>query len=137
MGGIKNMTEQWTPKTLHLEIPLSFSSLHLQLQFVGEDLSVLVYGGEHAHIGCTVLSIPRPSLTDSQKTSCTSSVLNVTGHKDEIICRYLSEVITCKYNRTTVCSGGFHCDNLNSEQIQEIVDAVKTSCIDLFKEKGE
>ena len=87
------MTEQWTPKTLHLEIPLSFSSLHLQLQFVGEDLSVLVYGGEHAHIGCTVLSIPRPSLTDSQKTSCTSSVLNVTGHKDEIICRYLSEVI--------------------------------------------
>ena len=92
MGGIKNMTEQWTPKTLHLEIPLSFSSLHLQLQFVGEDLSVLVYGG-----------------------------------KDEIICRYLSEVITCKYNRTTVCSGGFHCDNLNSEQIQEIVDADKTS----------
>lgn len=137
MGGVKNMTEQETPKTQYLKIPLSFSSLHLQFQFVGEDLSVLVYGGERAHIGCTVLSIPRPSLTGSKKTSCTSSVLNVTGHKDEIICRYLSEVIACKYNCTTVCSGGFHCDNLNSEQIQEIVDAVKTSCIDLFKEKRE
>ena len=26
---------------------------------------------------------------------------------------------------------------VTNEQIQEIVDAVKTSCIDLFKEKGE
>ena len=131
MGGIKNMTEQWTPKTLHLEIPLSFSSLHLQLQFVGEDLSVLVYGGEHAHIGCTVLSIPRPSLTDSQKTSCTSSVLNVTGHKDEIICRYLSEVITCKYNRTTVCSGGFHTDGITEKEIIEVQQTVKQFAADL------
>ncbi|MBQ6397572.1 MAG: hypothetical protein IJI06_05425 [Oscillospiraceae bacterium] len=43
------------------------------------------------HIGCAVLAIPRPSLKSDGSMSCTSSVLNLSGHKDETLCRLLAE----------------------------------------------
>ena len=58
---------------------------------LGEDYHILLSGGERSHIGCTVLAVPRPSLDGSGKMSSTASVLNVMGHKDEEVCRYLAE----------------------------------------------
>lgn len=103
---------------------LSFAELTLEIKSVGEDILILVSGGEKPHIGSAVLAVPRKSLS-SDSISCTSSVLNVTGHKDEKICRDLAESFCKKYNAVTVCTGGFHCDNLTAAQIQEVVDACK------------
>ena len=104
---------------------LSFSELTIEIKSVGEDILILLSGGDKPHIGCAVLSIPRKSLRDENKISCTSSILNVTGHKDEIICRHVAENFCKKYNAVTVCTGGFHCDNLKAEQIQEVIDIIK------------
>ena len=104
---------------------LSFAELKIEIKSVGEDILILVTGGDKPHIGSAVLAIPRKSLRDEKIISCTSSVLNVTGHKDEKICRYLAETFCKKYNAVTICAGGFHVDNLTAEQIQEVVDACK------------
>ena len=71
------------------EKQLSFAGITVRITKVGEDYSILLTGGGKPHIGCTVLSIPRPSLTGDGSISVTSSVLSLTGHKDETICRYL------------------------------------------------
>lgn len=104
---------------------LSFGKLVLKITNVGEDLHLLLTGGEKPHLGCTVLAVPRPSLTGSGDTGVTSSVLNLTGHKDEIICRYLAEETARRRNAVTVCTGGFHVDNITKEQIDEVLLAVK------------
>lgn len=111
-------------------IELSFSELRISINRLGQDYSVLLLGGEKPHIGCTVLSIPRPSLTGDGSLSATSSVLNVTGHKDEVLCRYLAEEICRRKNAVTVCSGGFHTDGITKEQIKEIEQAVRRICLD-------
>lgn len=103
---------------------LSFATLTLCIHPVGDDISILISGGKD-HIGCTVLAIPRPSLTGNGSISCTSSVLNVTGHKDEVICRLLAERYASKYNAVTVCTGGFHIDHISKEQIKELVSALE------------
>ena len=103
---------------------LSFAELKIEIKPVGDDILILLSGGDKPHIGCTVLAIPRKSLRDDS-ISCTSSVLNVTGHKDEKICRYVAETFCKRYNSVTVCAGGFHCDNLTAAQIQEVVEACK------------
>lgn len=108
-----------------IEVNLSFSSLTIGVQRLGEDIFISVEGGERPHIGCTVLAVPRPSLKQDGSISCTSSVLNVTGHKDEEICRYLAEKACRQYGVTAVCAGGFHCDNMTTDQIREVVNAVK------------
>lgn len=104
---------------------LSFAEINFEIKFVGEDIFILIQGGDKPHIGSVVLAIPRKSLSDENKISCTSSILNVTGHKDEIICRSVAESFCKKYNAVTVCTGGFHVDNLTAAQIQEVIDACK------------
>lgn len=110
------------------EKELSFSKLSMQIIKVGNDYNIILQGGEKPHIGCTVLAIPRLSLMDDGSISATSSVLNVTGHKDEEICRYVAEKICMKKNAIVVCSGGFHMDNISQERIQEVIKATKELC---------
>ena len=94
-------------------------------EFLGDDILITVKGGDKPHIGSTVLSVPRPSLSGDGTVSTTSSVLNVTGHKDEMLCRILAEKAAKKYGVTAVCVGGFHIDNISAEQIDEVMEVVR------------
>lgn len=103
---------------------LGFAEIEATAAFVGGDLLVCVRGGERPHIGCTVLSEPRPSLTGDGSTGATSSILNRSGHKDEVICRCLAEKICRTEGIVVVCTGGFHTDGILPEQIDEVRQAV-------------
>ncbi len=104
---------------------LSFAELTVESVQIGEECYICVSGGGRPHIGCVVLAVPRPSLRDPEAVSVTSSVLNVTGHKDEYLCRQLAEAAAKKKNSVAVCTGGFHADGITEEQIRELMDAVR------------
>ena len=107
------------------EIKLSFSKIVISKMFLGDDILIVIKGGDKPHIGTAVLAVSRPSLTGDGSGSTTSSVLNVTGHKDEDICRILAEKASKKYGVTAVCVGGFHIDDINAGQIQEVMAAIR------------
>ena len=107
---------------------LSFAELAIKFTKIGKDYHVLLTGGDIPHIGCTVLALPRPSLTGDGSVSSTASVLNVTGHKDEALCRQLAERLAAAGNTTVVCSGGFHVDEITGQQIKEVQQAVDEIC---------
>lgn len=111
--------------TLRREIELSFSRLSIAGMRLGEDIVLCVGGGDRPHVGCTVQAVPRASLTGDGGVSVTSSVLSLTGHKDEEICRRLAEKCAKKYNAVTVCTGGFHVDGITGVQIGEVLRAVE------------
>lgn len=106
-------------ETFQIRETLSFTDICVQITKIGTDYNLLIGGGETPHIGCTVLSVPRPSLTGDGTMSCTSSVINVTGHKDEIICRRLAEKVASRKRVMVVCTGGVHMDHMTPEQIKE------------------
>ena len=120
-------------------VTLSFAKLKVQVNRLGQDYNIVLQGGDKPHIGCTVLSVPRPSLTGDGSISATSSTLNVTGHKDDILCLYLAEEVCRIKNAVTVCSGGFHTDGITEKQIKEVQQAVKKIGADLIeiREKEE
>ena len=84
-----------------------------------------ISGGDRPHIGSTVQSVPRPSLTGDGHCSATSSVLNLTGHKDEALCRYLAELVCSSLETVVVCTGGVHVDSASKEQLLEIQKVVE------------
>ena len=49
------------------------------------------------------------------------AVINLTGHKDEQICRYAAEALCRKYQAVVTCTGGFHVDGISSGQIEELM----------------
>lgn len=120
---MERTVEEMEPKTFRKI--LSFTEIHVNVSRLGNDYNIIVYGGERPHVGCTVLAVPRPSLAGDGSVSTTASVLNVTGHKDEMICRYLAEQISKRKNAVVSCTGGFHMDGITGKQIQEVLDAVK------------
>lgn len=114
------------------EIKLSFSLLTISAFRLGEDLAVLVAGGEREHVGTAVLSVPRPSLRNDGTLSSTSSVLNLPGHKDEALCRRIAEHLSSTYGRTALVTGGFHVDGLAPSQLEEIMSKVEEALPGLF-----
>ena len=67
----------------------------------------------------------KTSLTGDGSYSATSSVLNLTGHKDEYLCRKLSEQICAACQTTVVCTGGVHIDQITKEEICEIMRIIE------------
>ena len=110
---------------------LTFTEICVEVRRLGDDYHILVNGGERPHIGCTVLAFPRPSLDGSGKMSSTASVLNVTGHKDEEVCRYLAEKVSAGKNAVVVCTGGIHMDEITKEQIAEIVETMRIIAVEI------
>ena len=120
-------------KIWKIEKKLTFTNLCVEVHCLGADYHILVSGGERPHIGCTVLAIPRPSMDGDGKMSSTASVLNVTGHKDEDVCRYLAEKVSAGKNAVVVCTGGVHMDRITKEQIAEIVEAVRIIAVEIVE----
>ena len=112
-------------KVIRQTIPGLGTALTAEISQLGEDYHILLTGGTRPHIGCTVLAVPRPSLKGDGKLSNTSSVINLPGHKDEQICRYLAEQLAAQRNAVVVCTGGFHMDDMEPEQIRQVMEAVK------------
>lgn len=116
-----------------IEKKLTFTNITAEVRRLGEDYNILVSGGERPHIGCTVLAIPRLSLDGTKKISSTASVMNVTGHKDEEVCRYLAEKVAAGKNAVVVCTGGIHMDGITKEQIEIIVETVKRIAVEIIE----
>lgn len=101
----------------------------------GDDLLLFIRGGRE-HIGSVVLAQPRASLRGDGSMSCTSSVLNVTGHKDEEICRFIAEKIASASGRRVVAVGGIHIDGITSEGIREVSRAADKLAQDILAALG-
>ncbi|MDF2677113.1 MAG: hypothetical protein K0Q97_1430 [Bacillota bacterium] len=92
---------------------------------LGNDLCVIVSGGDSFHIGCTILSIPRPSLNDKNIISSTESVLNLIGHKDDEALKIVSHTLSSKLNKNVVVTGGIHVDDITKEEIKTVIKLLK------------
>jgi hypothetical protein len=84
----------------------------------GEDITVIISGGEKPHVGAVAIAVPRPGIRDSGKISSTSSVFTLSGHKDDEIARPVSERIAKNLNRVTVVVAGVHVDKAHSRDIE-------------------
>ncbi|NLP30967.1 MAG: hypothetical protein GX363_07565 [Clostridiales bacterium] len=108
-----------------------------------QGINIYVGGGTDPHIGSVAISIPRASLEDPNKRSCTTSVFNCIGHKDDIVAKIFSEAVCIKYDCVVTVSAGIHIDNASSDQIDEIKkiskDLLNSLLIELEKHarKGE
>jgi hypothetical protein len=84
---------------------------------VGEDLVIVVGGGEQPHVGCVVLAVPYHSKADPESWSSSCSVLTIPPHKEEPIARGIAERVARASGRVTVVTAGVHDDGLDRDGI--------------------
>ena len=71
-------------------------------------LSVNCLGGEAPHIGAVAIGIPRASLARPGRRSATTSVLALTGHKDDELARSMASELARRLGMTAVVVAGVH-----------------------------
>lgn len=86
-----------------------------------EGLTVYLGGGDKPHVGTVVISQPRESLSQDQSMSCTTSVFNLVGHKDDGAARPLAEFLCRELQEVTVVTAGIHLDGASAEQIEDVL----------------
>lgn len=87
----------------------------------GKDLTVVIYGGEKPHIGAVAISIPRPSLKDPQKTSTSTSVITLVGHKEDDLAKNIAEDVTRITKNITIAIVGLHIGKASLRDIEILI----------------
>lgn len=106
----------------------------------GKELTVIISGGEKPHIGAIAISIPRPSIEDSNKVSASTSVFTLVGHKEDELSKQIAENITKITEKVTVAILGLHIDKATAQDIEYLIQntqkAVDKLIIKLSKKVG-
>ena len=83
----------------------------------GDDLTVVIGGGEKQHIGAVAVGVPRPSLKDKNIVSSSASVLCLTGHKEDLLARKAALELARMLGHTVTVTVGVHIDDASAEAI--------------------
>lgn len=92
-------------------------SVSAQIIRCGKDVSLTVSGGECPHVGASALAVPRPSLSNPEKVSASTSVICVPGHKEDEVARTAAERIASSLNCVASVCVGVHIDNASIEEL--------------------
>lgn len=106
---------------------------------MGDDILVAITGGDKPHIGCTAISVPRPSLSNTSNISETTSTINLVGHKDDIVANPIAKTLCKALNVPIVVVCGIHFDAMGQEQIDCIISLTPLLANKILNrlEKGE
>jgi hypothetical protein len=91
-----------------------------QVQEIGPDILVSIWGGSRPHIGAVGMAIPRPSLNNPKKWSATSSNFTFPGHKEDTLVKKISERLAAQLRRNVVVTAGIHWDSITLKEIKTI-----------------
>lgn len=109
--------QQW--KKQYLRIIIEFVAIPM-----GDDLCIVIAGGEVPHLGAVAVAQARPSLKDRSKVSATTSVITLLGHKEDDISRRVAHALAAKLNKNVVVCCGIHVDAITPDEMTFIDRAV-------------
>ena len=104
---------------------------------MGDDINVSIYGGDRSHIGAVAVAQARPSLEDPARQSASTSVITITGHKEDMLARSAAAKIAAATGGIVSVSCGIHMDNADKEQIAAAVEIVEVLIQRLLVEQEE
>jgi hypothetical protein len=88
----------------------------LSMNVMADGIWALVTGGERAHVGGVVLSVPRKSFAGAG-ISCDTWIVPVPGHRDTDLAAPLAEELCRRTGCTVSMSAGIHIENATKEEI--------------------
>jgi len=100
---------------------------------LGDDLCVAIFGGDVPHLGAVALAVSRKSLAEPGETGSSTSILTLTGHKEDVIVREVSSFLSSKLRKNVAVCCGIHLNNASSEQIAAIISGIEKLKIELLR----
>ena len=100
---------------------LLFTTIQMDITPVGDDLHILLTGGDAHRIGCTAWSVPQPG---TDPVECETSVIKSDPMADASFCAYVAENIAKQTGQRTLCAGGVYVDNPYEHQVDKLYENI-------------
>ena len=88
---------------------------------VGDDLILLVGGGDKPHIGSVCIAVPYDKGAGKIRAT-PSCVYTMPGPKDDVVVRKFAEELAKHFNTPVLCVGGIHLEDATEEEIKLMVE---------------
>ncbi|MCD8018447.1 MAG: hypothetical protein LUF92_02340 [Clostridiales bacterium] len=100
---------------------LLFTTMQMDITPVGDDLHVLLIGGDKPGIGCTSFSTPVP---DTDPVRCNTTCIRSADNADSLFCTYVAEELAKRTGKRTLCTGGIFVDNPSEHELEKLYENV-------------
>lgn len=100
---------------------LLFTTLQMDITPVGNDLHVLLTGGDNPQIGCTAFSHP---VIDSESVHCETSILSNVSEPDSLFCKYVAESLAAQTGQNVLCTGGIFVESPDEHETAKLYENV-------------
>ena len=105
---------------------------------MGDDLAVILSGGDRPHLGAAALGVPRPSHRDPARQSASVSVLTLPGHRDDEFARRVAYRLAGVLGVPVLAACGIHVDALAADELaalEALVDSMLRECESALEKK--
>ncbi len=106
--------------------------VHGVLTATEDGLVVSLAGGERPHVGAVAVAVPYDSPRHPGKTRASTSVLALTGHRDDEVARPLAELVAHRTGQVAVVAVGLHVDSASPEEIVALTENARQALEDLL-----
>ena len=100
---------------------LLFTTIQMDITPVGDDIHILMTGGDNHRISCTAWSVPMP---DTDPVECKTTVIKSDDMADESFCAYVAENIARQTGQRTLCTGGVYVENPDERQLAKLYENI-------------
>lgn len=87
---------------------------------IGNDLNVMIMGGDIPHIGAIAIGQARKSMIDPKKISASTSVVTLLGHKEDELAKKSADLLAKSLNKTVVVTCGIHFNNITPDILSSV-----------------
>lgn len=96
---------------MRVETHIGGVTLTAEVITMGEDLCVVITGGDQPHMGCVAMAVPHPGISDPSLSSATVSTLNLPAHRDDLLADPMAKSLSAVLGRpvAVVCGVHFEC----------------------------
>ncbi|MGQ9558855.1 MAG: prenylated flavin chaperone LpdD [Desulfurispora sp.] len=120
-------------KTYQFQSGTGKHTVYLMATVTESGIMIHLIGGEVPHLGAVVLSLPRPSRSNPERTSCTTSVLPLAAHKDELAAKMVAETITRQVSKPVTVAAGLHIKNATQKDIITLMQNSRDAALQLIE----
>ncbi len=100
----------------------SASSSRIRIEAVtvpmGDDLCVVITGGDRPHLGAVGLGEARGSI----------SVLTIPGHREDVIVQSAASKLAARLGKNVVVCCGIHVDHITKDEIEFVIRTIDEFC---------
>ena len=103
---------------------LLFTKIEMEVTPVGEDLHILLTGGDQPYLGCIAYATPVQDPENPEKPATDISIISTLENPEESFCIYVADRLCKATGKTVVCSGGIYVPNPTKKERAKLVENV-------------